>query len=406
MSSKTETSASLNSPAETPLEERCRHFGDCGGCRLQDKSYEAQVEHKAAYLTSLAERISWQTPVKVYPSPEHWFYRNKMEFAFQDVFPAPAAGEDSILLGLKRRNRWDKVMNLEECRLQSPDIIKLLDSVHAWARKEKLEPYNIHKHKGFLRHLVVREGKNTDEKLVNLLTGEGDFPKESFISAVRDAYPATTILRGVTAGKNDVAVSETVEALYGPGFINEKALGKTYRISPYAFFQTNTHGAELLYGLIREWMGDLKASNVLDLYCGGGAIGMSVSDMCDRVMGIEVVESAIEDARHNAEVNKITNVDYLAAKVEDVLPGLAAQKIEVDGILIDPPRSGIHPNVRRALKELSAPWLIYVSCNPKAMIEDLRAFSDIYDLHKLVGVDLFPHTDHLESVALLRCIYS
>ena len=297
-------------------------------------------------------------------------------------------------------------MNLQECRLLSPGVVKLLDSVHAWARKEGLEPYNIHKHKGFLRHLVVREGKNTKEKLVNLLTGEGSFPKESFVSAVLDAYPATTILRGVHAGKNDVAVSESVETLYGPGFIHEKALGKSFRISPYAFFQTNTRGAELLYGLIREWMGDLKASNVLDLYCGGGAIGMSVSDMCDRVMGIEVIESAIEDARYNAEANKITNVDFLAAKVEDVLPGLAAQKIDVDGILIDPPRSGIHPNVRRALKELAAPWMIYVSCNPKAMIEDLRAFSDIYDLHKLVGVDLFPHTDHLEALALMRCVYS
>ena len=153
-------------------------------------------------------------------------------------------------------------------------------------------------------------------------------------------------------------------------------------------------------------MGPLPKVHVLDLYCGGGAISLTVSDMCERVMGIEAVESAIEDARHNAENNKISNVEFMCAKVEDVLPGLAAQKIDVDGVIIDPPRSGIHPHVRKALKELSAPWILYISCNPKAMIEDIRSLTEIYDLHKLEGIDLFPHTDHMEAVALLRCIYS
>lgn len=354
----------------------------------------------------LAARVGWQVKVLVHPSPEHWYYRNKMEFAFQDVFPAPAEGEDPILLGLKRRNRWDKVMNLRECFLLSPEVIPLLDAVHAWASKEGLEPYNIHKQVGFLRHLVVREGRNTGERMVNLLTGEGALPAESFVRAVRGAYPAATILHGVNTGKGDVASSSAVELLFGPGHIHEQALGKTFRISPYSFFQTNTHGAEFLYRLLREWIEPLKPGNVLDLYCGGGGISLSIAEQCGRVMGIEVIEAAVEDARHNAGVNKVENVDFVAAKAEDVLPGLAAQKIEVDGIVIDPPRSGIHPKVRAAIKEMAPPWIVYVSCNPKAMIEDIRNLTDIYDIHKIEGIDLFPHTDHLESVALLRSVFS
>lgn len=157
-----ETSASSSSlPEASRARPRCRHFGECGGCRLQDVSYEAQLAAKAESLRGLMERAGWAAPINVRPSPEQWFYRNKMEFSFQDVYPAPPAGGDPLLLGLKRRNRWDKVLNLAECFLMSPEVPALLESVHAWARKERLEPYNLHKQVGFLRHLLVREGKNT-----------------------------------------------------------------------------------------------------------------------------------------------------------------------------------------------------------------------------------------------------
>jgi 23S rRNA (uracil1939-C5)-methyltransferase len=399
-------SASSSSPVKlAEVEPRCAHFGDCGGCRLQNLAYEAQVEKKKAYLLELLERIEWRGEITMHPSPEPWYYRNKMEFSFQDVFPAPEEGEDHLLLGLKRRNRWDKVMNLSECHLLSPEAPKLLDSVHAWARKENLEPYNLHKHVGFLRHLAVREGKNTGESMVNLLTGPGEFPRESFVKSVLDVYPATTILRGVHSEKSDVAVSKDVEVLHGPGVIYDELLGKRFRISPYSFFQTNTKGAEFLYTLIRDWVSQLKPKNVIDLYCGGGGISLTVADLCERVMGVELVESAIEDARHNSQENSVTNCEFMTAKVEDVLPGLASQKIDVDVALLDPPRSGLHPTVIKAVKELSAPYVLYVSCNPKAMVEDVKRMSEMYDLVKVEGVDLFPHTDHLEAVALLRSVY-
>ncbi|MBI3297086.1 MAG: 23S rRNA (uracil(1939)-C(5))-methyltransferase RlmD [Elusimicrobia bacterium] len=384
---------------------RCRHFGVCGGCRLQDQSYEDQLVLKRDRLKELLSRVSHAGPRAFHPSPEPWYYRNKMEFSFQDVFPVPAAGEDPLLLGLKVRNRWDKVMNLEECHLMAPEVPALLASVHDWARKEGLEPYNLHKQKGFLRHMVVRQGKNTGQWMINLLTAEGKLPEKSFVAAVQKAVPATTILHGVHREVSDVAVSEGVKVLHGPGYITEQILGKTLRISPYSFCQTNTRGAELLYGILRQWIEPLKAKTLLDLYCGGGGITLSVADLCERVMGVELVESAIDDARHNAALNKVTNCDFMTAKVEDILPGLAAQKIDVDAVITDPPRSGLHPTAAKALKEMAPAWIIYVSCNPKAMVEDLRRLADLYDIHAVEGVDLFPHTDHMESAALLRRIY-
>lgn len=384
---------------------RCRHFGECGGCRLQDLAYDEQRAKKAIGLEELLKPLGWAAPVPVHASPEIWYYRNKMEFSFQDVYPAPPAGEDYLRLGLKQRNRWDKVMNLAECHLLSTEVVALLDAVHAWARAEGLQPYNLHRQVGFLRHLVVREGKNTGERMVNLVTSPGAFPAAGLVAAVRGAYPASTVLRGINGGKSDVAQSERIEVLHGPGFIHEKVLGRTFRISPHSFFQTNTHGAELLYELIRGHLKEVGPKNLLDLYCGGGGISLSVADLCERVMGVELVPLAVEDARHNAAQNGVKNCEFMAAKVEDILPALAAQKIEVDTVIADPPRSGLHPSAVAALKELAPTWVILVSCNPKSMTEDIRRLSGLYDLRNVQGVDLFPHTDHVEAVALLRAVF-
>ncbi|MEK7656853.1 MAG: 23S rRNA (uracil(1939)-C(5))-methyltransferase RlmD [Elusimicrobiota bacterium] len=388
-----------------PTQARCRHFGDCGGCRMQDLPYEAQVAKKAEELSRLMAPLGLSGGVLVHPSPEPWYYRNKMEYSFQDVYPAPPPGEDALLLGLKRRNRWDKVMNLEECFLLSPEAPALLKGVHEWARRENLVPYNLHRQEGFLRHLLVREGKNTGERMVVCVTSPGPFPAESFVKAVTACYPASTVLRGIHTSKSDTASSEKLELLHGPGHIYEEFLGKRFRISPYSFAQTNSRGAEFLYGLLRSWLTELEPKNLLDLFCGGGGIGLSVADLCAQVMGVELVDSAVEDARHNAEINKVPNAQFMAAKVEEILPGLAAQGVEVDTVIVDPPRSGLHPSAVPALKELGAKHILYVSCNPKAMAEDLRRLADLYDLRKVEGVDLFPHTDHIEAVALLRTIY-
>ena len=398
-----ETSAAPGAPAASAA--RCRHFGECGGCQLQDLPYETQLERKSQALDALFEPAGWKTPIEVKPSPEPWYYRNKMEFSFQDVYPVPPEGEDHLLLGLKRRQRWDKVMNLAECHLMSPETPALLDAVHAWARKEKLEPYNLHRQVGFLRHLVVREGKCTGDRMVLLVTGPGELPKESFVTAVRSHYPATTILWGINRKKSDVAKSDELEVLSGTGTIHESVLGRKFRISPHSFFQTNTRAAERLYARIREWLSELKPTNLLDLYCGSGGISLCVADRCQFVLGIEEIASAVDDARLNAADNGVQNTQFMQAKVEDLLPMLASKDPQADVVILDPPRSGLHPSALKTLKQACPPWIVYVSCNPKAMAEDVKRFADCYELQRLEAFDLFPHTEHVEALGLLRSVY-
>ncbi|MBI4347426.1 MAG: 23S rRNA (uracil(1939)-C(5))-methyltransferase RlmD [Elusimicrobia bacterium] len=401
MSSKTATSASSNSTTDRGA-AKCKHFGSCGGCQLQDKTYEEQLQLKTKRVSELMATVGWTKPIAMRPSPDTWYYRNKMEFSFQDVFPAPPLGQDYLFLGLKRKNRWDKVMNLEECHLLSPESPALLNAVHAWALKENLEPYNLHKQTGFLRHLVVREAKNTKDRMVLLVTNPGKMPAKSFVEAVLKAYPATSILWGVNTKPADVARTEKLDKLHGDDHITEELLGRRFRISPYSFFQTNTKGAGALYSLLREWLKDLQPQRLLDLYCGSGAISLCVSDMAENVLGVEVVDSAVLDARHNAAANKVKNAEFMVAKTEELLPVLAAQNLEVDVVITDPPRCGMHPDAVKALKTLSPGRLLYVSCNPKALAEDIRRLGEYYILERVECVDLFPHTDHVETVAQLR----
>jgi len=380
----------------------CPHFGICGGCQIQDVPYPKQLERKAGFLTGLLKPLGWDQPVRIHPSPDIWYYRNKMEFSFQDVYPAPPQGEDYLLLGFKRKKRWDKVLNISECRLLSPQAPALVAAVHAWARAEGLAPYNLHRRQGFLRHLVVREARGAGGRMVLLVTTPGELPGKSFVSAVRSAYPATTILRGIHAGLADVAKGERTETLHGPGAIIETLLGRSFRISPHTFFQTNTAGAAVLYGRIRDWLKEIGPKSLLDLYCGSGAISLCVSDLCGRVLGVEAVPSAVQDARANAAANRVSNAEFTEAKVEDVLPALVPRGLEADAVILDPPRSGLHPAALKALRPLSPRWVVYVSCNPVAMVRDLELLSDFYALERAEAVDLFPHTEHVEALALLR----
>ncbi len=376
------------------VKPRCAHFGECGGCRRQDLSYEAQLEAKKEILEEL-----FGVSVPLHPSPDTWYYRNKMEFSFGDVYPPPPEGEDDILLGLKERGKWYRVLNLSECHLLSPETPALLDAVHAWARKEGLAPYNVRRHVGFLRHLLVREGKNSGDRMVLLLTAEGELPRDTFVEAVGSVYPATTILPGRHTGRADAALLEEVEILTGPGTIDDTLLGKTFRISPNSFFQTNTRGAEVLYTLIRDWIGDLRPERILDLYCGGGAIGILLADLCREVVGVELVEEAVEDARFNARENGVGNIEFVTGKVEKVLRDWTG---EVDTVILDPPRAGMHPKALKAVLEMSPPRILYVSCNPKNFAKDREKILESYRMARIEGVDLFPHTDHVEAVALFE----
>ena len=393
-------SVTLSSPTEASL--LCRHFGTCGGCSLQDKPYDVQlVLKKAKVLAALAGIENLPEP-SVIGAPDQFHYRNKMEFSFGDVYP-PVEGK-WLKLGMKPKGRWYEILDLQECHLPSPEAAALLKSVRAWAEREKVSPYNSHKKVGVLRHLVIREAKNRPERMVHLVTTDGKIPKPSFIEAVLEAYPATTILLGSNAKESDTAISDSIEVLMGSGYVTETLYfadgAVDYRISPQSFFQTNTKGTEALYGLLRAWTRELPATGtVLDLYCGGGGIALSLAGAARKVVGVELNPSAVADAKANAERNGFKNCEFYCAAVETLLPALLDMRPEA--VVVDPPRAGLHVKASAALLEMAPPVIFYVSCNPESLARDLRVLCAKYAVERLVVVDLFPHTDHVETVARL-----
>jgi len=393
-------SSSSPRPANSP---RCSHFGTCGGCASQNLPYEEQLRLKTDKVRAALAFIKEAPEPRSHASPDIWFYRNKMEFSFADVYP-PRPGGPLVKLGMKPKGRWYEVLDLQECFLLSPETAPLLARVRAWAEAEKVAPYNGHKKQGFLRHLVLREGKNTGVRMAYLVTAPGDLPAASFLEAVREVYPASTVLWGVNNKASDVAVSGELCVLSGPGHISELLrFGDReleLRISPHSFFQTNTGAANLLYGLLRGWVQEEKADTVLDLYCGGGGITLCLADCCRKAVGVESNPAAVADARANADCNRLRNAEFYHGAVEFLLPALLALGPQV--VVCDPPRAGMHATARAVLAEQGPGTLICVSCNPQSLARDLEALGAAYRLERLEVCDLFPHTEHVEAVALLR----
>ena len=391
-------SATLSSPTKPAL---CRHFGTCGGCSLQDKPYEAQLALKKDKVRAALAGLRGLPELSILGAPDAFHYRNKMEFSFGDVYP-PVEGK-WLKLGMKPKGRWYEILDLQECHLPSLEAAALLASVRTWAEREKVPPYNAHKKNGVLRHLVLREAKNRPERLVLLVTTDGNIPKSSFIEAVQSVYPATTILLGSNTKASDTAISDSIEVLMGTGYITETLYfpdgAVDYRISPQSFFQTNSKGTEVLYGLLRSWTRELPMGTVLDLYCGGGGIALSLAGAARKVVGVEMNPSAVADAKANAERNGIKNCEFYCAPVELLLPSLLDMRPEA--VIVDPPRAGLHAKAAATLLEMAPPVIFYVSCNPESLGRDLEILAEKYAVDRLVAVDLFPHTDHVETVARL-----
>ncbi|MFI5363565.1 MAG: 23S rRNA (uracil(1939)-C(5))-methyltransferase RlmD [Elusimicrobiota bacterium] len=380
---------------------RCRHFGTCGGCSLQDRAYDDQLAYKKEKVASALHGLPDLPPLSIVAAPDLWNYRNKMEFSFGDVYP-PVEGQ-WLKLGMKPKGRWYHILDLQECFLPSPEAAPLLAAVRSWAEREKVAPYNSHRKEGQLRHLVLREAKNRAERMVVLVTTTGEIPKDSFVAAVKSVYPATTIMVGRNAKVSDTAVSDSFEILTGSGYITEsldfEGGSVDYRISPLSFFQTNTKGTEVLYGLLRSWTRELKAKLMLDLYCGGGGIALSLAGAAGKVIGVESNTAAVADAKGNAQLNSLGNCEFYGSTVEFILPSLLDMKPEA--AVVDPPRAGLHATAAKALVDMAPPILFYVSCNPEALARDLMALGARYSIDRLVCVDLFPHTEHVETVAWL-----
>jgi len=394
------------SPDAVPA--RCEHAGVCGGCSFQDLRYEAQLAGKLRLVEEAFAAISPALGIRVdpvLPAPEAFGYRNKMEFAFGSrryvESSEPPNAPASFALGLHARDLFSKVIDVRACPIQAAAADGILASARAVALELGLSPWDVREHRGLLRHLVVRVARATGEILVALLTSEDDRgAAEAFADRLRARHPEiTTFVHGVNTRPADTAIPESERVLFGSGSIRERLGGLEFAISAGSFFQTNTAAAELLVGLVREAAALTGHETVWDLYCGTGTLALSVAGSARAVVGFELAPSSIADARRNAERNGIANARFVEG---DVLAGLEAvlpDSARPDVVLLDPPRSGLHPRLAPLLFELAPRRIVYVSCNPRAAATDVERLATLgYTPGRVRPLDLFPHTPHVECV--------
>jgi len=405
-------------PSPLRTTPRCSHFGTCGGCRWQNLSYDAQLEFKRRRVADAFGHIAGLGGIEVRPvkpCADTFDYRNKMEFTFSnerwltpEEFSSTAPREPRLALGLHLPEKFDKILDLEECHLQSRTGEAIMTATREHFRSRGLDAYSTWTHRGYLRHLVIREGKLTDRTMVNLVTTD-DRPDEmeAYAAMLEEKFPGvTTVVNNITARKSMVALGEREVVYRGDGTITERIGANTYRISANSFFQTNTLQAEALFGTVVELAEFSPGDTVYDLYCGTGAIAIYISRSVGRVVGIEVSESAVLDAARNATENGITNCHFINAVLPAGLSrdsGALAGQPPADVIVVDPPRNGLHAKLVERIVDLAPPKIVYVSCNPATQARDVALFAGAgYAPGPVQPVDMFPHTDHIETVMVLR----
>jgi len=382
------------------VEAPCAHYPACGGCRFQDLAYEAQLAAKQAWVEDSLQRIAGlggSTCAPIVGAEERFAYRNKMEYAFTAAPGGPT-------LGLHRAGRWDEVLELEYCHLTTALGNRIRNTVRDWAREERLEPYDTQAGTGYLRHLVVREGRNTDQALVQLVTSPGErFDRERLIE-VLTALPEVRSIHWAVNDTPGQSANLPSALLWGEEAIEEEIGGLRFRIRPNAFLQTNTRMAERLYELVVEEAALSGGETVYDLYCGIGTIALRLAPAALTVWGIEISQESVACAIENATLNAVGNAAFFAGNVGEVLRDLRERAGEPDVVVVDPPRAGLAGRGLRRLGELGAPRLVYVSCNPTTLAGDAKRLIEEYGyrLTRTRPLDMFPHTPHVESVSLFE----
>ncbi len=378
----------------------CAHYPACGGCRFQDLGYDAQLDAKHRWVADSLQRLAGlpEFPLEpIVPAASQFNYRNKMEYSFADVDGAPT-------LGLHRAGRWDEVLPIEKCWLTTDLGNAIRNRVAEWAREEKLQAYSQETQEGYLRHFVVREGRNTGQALVQLVTARGErFDRERLIEVLNEFPQVRSIHWSVNRTPAEVTNLPT-ELLWGDEAIEEEIGGLRFRVRPNAFLQTNTEMAAQLYELAREFAQLDGGETVYDLYCGIGTIGLFLAAKALTVWGIEISEESVACAIENQELNSIGNTAFFAGNVGDALRELRDRAGDPDVVVVDPPRAGLAGKALRRLGEIAAPRIVYVSCNPTTLAGDAKRLADDYGyaLVRARPVDMFPHTPHVECVALLE----
>lgn len=385
------------SPLEQPA--ACKHFGICGGCRYQNLSYEQQLDLKKRQVEELIEKNGLSFDIEnIYGSPITEGYRNKMEFTFGDE-----EKDGPLALGMHKKNSFYDIVTLDDCRIVDPDFNVLLQAILKYF-KEKGETY-FHKirHEGFLRHLVMRRSVKTGDILINLVTTtQSQLDESEFVNMIlaqKIDGKVVGILHTLNDNLADVVQSDETKTLYGQDYFYEYLYNMRFKISPFSFFQTNTLGAEVLYDKVREYVGETKDKLIYDLYTGTGTIAQMLASVASKVVGVEIVEEAVEAAKKNAVDNHLDNCEFIAGDVLKVVDNLTKKP---DILVLDPPRDGIHPKALTKIINFNVDEMVYVSCKPTSLMRDLLVFREAgYEVKRACLVDMFPGTVHVETCVLL-----
>ena len=402
----------LETLEKSPLEvaPSCPHFGECGGCTYLSLPYEEQLKIKEAQVRGMMEeaigdKCEYQW-LGIKRSPVQAEYRNKMEFSFGDAYKG-----GPLALGQHKRGSFYDILTVTECQIVDEDFRAILKATADFFGEKGVPFFHKMTHVGYLRHLLVRKAVKTQEILVDLVTTtqmEDDAELLAQWKEVICALPFQGELKGVLRTKNDsladVVQNEGTEILYGQDYFYEELLGLKFKISPFSFFQTNSLGAEVLYETAREFIlsGDadlLREKTVYDLYSGTGTIAQMLAPVSKEVVGVEIIEEAVEAAKENAALNGLDNCKFLAG---DVLKVLDTIEEKPDYIVLDPPRDGIHPKAIEKIINYGVENMIYISCKPTSLARDLEIFlTRGYEVKQICCVDMFPNTVHVETVCLL-----
>lgn len=388
------------SPLET--EEGCPQTGICGGCTYQKLTYDSELAYKKDLMKKLYSPLGLDLEkLVINPSPNLAFYRNKMEYTFGDEYK-----DGPITLGLHRKNRFYEIVNTVGCNIVNPDYEAIRLATMEFFHDKGFKAYHKKKEEGALKFFIIRHAFDTNEIMVNLVSKEDPSITKDLLLELKDHLlkldlggKIVSFYHTISNSTADAVKPDEIRHIYGQEYINERINGLSFRISPFSFFQPNPLGAENLYNKALEFAGDIDNKVVYDLYCGTGTISQIFAKKAKKVIGVEIVEEAVEKARENAKINNLNNTDFRA---NDVLLEIENLTDKPDVLVLDPPREGIHPKAIDHILNMKADTVVYISCNPKTHVRDLGEFQEAgYEIKKLEIFDQFPRTTHVESVALL-----
>ncbi len=394
----------------------CPHFNICGGCTLQNKTYAEQLELKKQSVAKLLLPY-WQGNIEVTPSPDTEYFRNKIELSFarQVVWKEPFGKKKVIrdktkplefenALGFRVKGRWDRCIDLQSCILFNDKLPAFVEAVRQWAAQKGISYYDQRTHEGALRNILMREGKNTGEGMVVLVTAQ-QADLSGFAEVVASVYPAYNILSAVNAGLSDASPLADINILKGNSVMREDIFAEerkiTFELYPQSFFQTNTRAANIMYNAVRQEVKKLKPAVMYDLYGGAGSFSLCCADIVGKSLCVESVAPSVVNGQQNVKINKVGNVQFYCEKTEDFL---VKNKLSSHNsvIVLDPPRSGLHPSACEIITKSGVKNILYISCNPVTLADNLKIMGKNYNVKNVHCFDFFPHSDHIETFAVLE----